>query len=492
MGAAPARGVTAVRARDVLLLAVALALGLAWPLRSPVIGLHGEAREGLVVQTIVRDGEWVLPRRNGELPSKPPLFHWMAASVARVAGLSDVTLRVPSAVGVFAMATATLALGTAIGGRATGWLAVGVLFGAPSVWLSASQARVDMVFAAAVTLALAGFFLAWRGGTRGARVLFWLGTAAAVLAKGPAGAALVGLTIAGFLAVGRERPRLRAVWSWPLAALAGLVAVGWYVLAYREAGADFIRLHILFENVDRFVGRHHFGVVRHKHPPLRLVLALAVHLVPWNLVLLWSAVRWWRGEREDAAGHFLHAWWLTVLAVFSLAAGKRDVYLLPLYPAVALLAGRALAVAAAEPRPFGRVPVPSWVARRVPARPALAWLAGLLVFVDAGVGAVNQVWREHREARHSLAPFAAEVARRVGPADRLVATQDVYDVDLMVVAYRLDRPIPRAPLACPSEGFALVGARPPGDGVAVLARGVSRDRRIALVRCAGELRGRRP
>jgi len=133
--------VTGVRGRDALVLAFVLASALAWQLYSPPIGLHGEAREGLVVEDIVHNGDWVLPRRNGELPSKPPLFHWIAAGGAHLAGLSDVTVRLPSALAAFAMALATLALGTAMGGRTTGWLAVGVLFGSPSVWLSASQAR---------------------------------------------------------------------------------------------------------------------------------------------------------------------------------------------------------------------------------------------------------------------------------------------------------------------------------------------------------------
>lgn len=475
-----------VRPLDVLVLAFVLAVALAWPLLAPPIGLHGEAREGLVVQDIVHRGDWVLPRRNGELASKPPLFHWIAAGAARVVGLSDVTVRLPSAIAAFATALATLALGSAIGGRTTGWLAVAVLFGAPTVWLSASQARVDMVFAACVTLALTGFFLAWRDGTRAGRVLFWLGTAAAVLAKGPAGAVLVGVTIALFLASRREGPRLASVWSWPLAALAAVVAVGWYVLAYREAGAEFVRLHILFENVDRFLGRHHFGVVRHKRPALRMVRAFAIHLLPWNLVVVWSTIRWWRGVREDAAGRFLHVWWLTVLGVFSVAAGKRDVYLLPLFPAIAILAGRALARATDGSRIFGRLAPPAAVARRFPARPALATLAVFLVAVDAGVAIGNQIWRERREVRHTLAPFSAEVGRRVRADDVLVAAPDVYDIDLMVVAYRLDRPIPRGRFACPAPGFALVGTPRPADGVAVLAKGVDRDRRLALVQCSAD------
>jgi len=46
---------------------------------TPPIWHHGEAREALVVQGIVRNHEWILPLRNGAIPSKPPFFHWLAA-----------------------------------------------------------------------------------------------------------------------------------------------------------------------------------------------------------------------------------------------------------------------------------------------------------------------------------------------------------------------------------------------------------------------------
>lgn len=56
---------------------------------APPIWTRGEAREGLVVQEILHNQQWILPFRSGELPSKPPLFHWIAARAALVFGESD-------------------------------------------------------------------------------------------------------------------------------------------------------------------------------------------------------------------------------------------------------------------------------------------------------------------------------------------------------------------------------------------------------------------
>ena len=106
---------------EVLLVgAVVLAL-LAWPLVSPPIWARGEAREGLVVRDIVQHGRWILPRRMADLPSKPPLFHWVAAVAAHVAGLSDATVRFPSALAGAVMAETIFVAGWLIGGRVLAW-----------------------------------------------------------------------------------------------------------------------------------------------------------------------------------------------------------------------------------------------------------------------------------------------------------------------------------------------------------------------------------
>jgi 4-amino-4-deoxy-L-arabinose transferase-like glycosyltransferase len=433
------------RAVDVLLLSAILLLVLAWPLRSPPIGAHGEAREGLVVQDIVESGRWVLPRRNGELPSKPPFFHWVAAAAAEGFGLSDVTVRLPSALGAWAMALATFALGVRAGGRVTAWLAVGALLGMHGFWESASEARVDMVFAACVTLALVGFFLWHHDGSRAARVCCYLAAACAVLTKGPAGVLLPLLIVIAFLArggLGSVRDGLARLTSWPLVAMLLAVDVGWYALACGAGGGDFLDV-VLSENVDRFVGRGVFGM-HGGRSPFALVVELATDLLPWNLVLVWAAVRWWRGEREDAVGRFLHAWWITLLVFFSVAYGKRGVYLLPLHPAIALLAARALgaalAVAPVAAR-LARLPVPARLARVAAAAPALARLALAVVVFDVVLFVVTQAAREYEVRRESLTRFAREISDDVPAGAVLYADADLAASDVQVLAYRLKRRI---------------------------------------------------
>src|SRR5262245_14773590 len=58
-----------------------------------------EGGEALVVREIIHSGNWILPLRNGvEIPSKPPLYHWLAALVAKFTHqLDEFSVRFPSA-----------------------------------------------------------------------------------------------------------------------------------------------------------------------------------------------------------------------------------------------------------------------------------------------------------------------------------------------------------------------------------------------------------
>ncbi len=497
------------RTLDALLLLLVLAVALALPLHLPPIAAHGESREGLVVQDIVDNGHWVLPRRNGELPSKPPLFHWIAAGAARAFGLSDAVVRSPSAIAAGVVLLATAALGTGIGGRATGWLAAGALLGVAGFWESAWEARVDMVFAAAITLTLVAFFRWYRGGGRAARAGCYLAAACAVLAKGPAGAALPGLVIVVFIA--RESWRasraaappsgpsgalahalgtLGRLWSWPLVALVLAIDVGWYGLAFRQGGREFLTLQLLHENVDRIVGRGVFGL-HGGRSRLKIVRHLATDLVPWNLALVWAAIAWLRGARADVGERFLHAWWIVVVVVFSLAYGKRDVYLLPAYPAIAVLAGRMLAAATATvdaTHLFGLVPIAARFRRRPGGLPARTLLIVLIVCFDATVSTVSEVQRVHQVGKRSLLPFTRGVADAVPPGAALYAQGDVDGSDVQVLAYRLHRSIARVPIV-PAEDAPAASCyivRAPADrareaGLRVVTESTRRGPNLALV-----------
>lgn len=209
-------------------------------------------------------------------------------------------------------------------------------------------------------------------------------------------------------------------------------------------------------------------------------------MLPWNLVLPWYLIRRLRGQREDAAGLFLHTWWFSIFGVFVVAVDTRAVYLLPMYPAIALLAARATAVMfprsqrasdfeSLQKSPLSRAP-------RLLRRPAKGLGIGIAL-LDLGFMLVNPtIWKD-TQLRKSRLAFIERIAAAVPSHRPLFAAPELRNTDRMIIAYRLGRKIDRKPMTSanendyflsPSESINLSG-----DRTEVLA--VSAIDKIALV-----------
>jgi 4-amino-4-deoxy-L-arabinose transferase-like glycosyltransferase len=145
-------------------------------------------------------------------------------------------------------------------------------------------------------------------------------------------------------------------------------------------GPAFVHKQLMAENLFRLFHSSSFHE-GHAHPFYYLILALLAGFMPWTLVAPVAALGYLRGRGPSASAriHYLAAWCIVVLAVYSLAQSKRGVYLLAMYPALAALFGVALAGAAAYPAAGRR-----WVAVMSPA-------AGLLILAGAAAGAIALV-----------------------------------------------------------------------------------------------------
>src|SRR6266446_5841145 len=357
---------------------VALAVVLAaLPIGSDVYE-GGEAREGLVVREMLRTGDWILPLWNGSVvPSKPPLFHWLATGAAALtgAGVTEHTLRVPSIALAGLVVLLVFLAGRAWGGEHVGFMAALVLATTPQFLHEAGDGRADMTLTTAITGAQLAFVHALRGGGGPTRLVLALCLALAMLAKGPVGPGLVGLTaLVSALANRRLGPALRLVRPLPVLVFLA-VAGGWYGLAYHHRGMDFVAKQIISENGEALLGSARFPY----RSPFFYLAPLVLGGLPWTLVLPWALARGWRSG--DLARRHAVAWAAVVLVFFSLAPLKRAAYLLPLRPALALMIGWWLAETAEEERPAG-----GWVA--VARGLAVVSVAGLLALA-AAAGAVR-------------------------------------------------------------------------------------------------------
>ncbi len=316
---------------------------------------------------MLRTGDWVLPRMNGEpLALLPPLHDWVSAAFGALAGdVTPAASRAGSALGGLLAVAAVFWLARRWWGNGPAFWSAVVLMTSARFWLEASYAQVDMLLTGLIAAAFVSFRVAWEEEDRGLRwflagcVFCALGT----LTKGPLALVAPGLVFLALAAVERRRGFLRVPWLAAGLVLYLAIAVPWYVLACRRGGDAFARELLLTHNFGMF-----FETWSHKQPPWYYVVQLPWMLAPWIVFLPAAALAsrnsvrpsastlaraFLRPESRDPEAdrhRFLWIWFLVLLAFFSISQAKQTKYLLPAFPALALVLGRWIAGEGKRPR----------------------------------------------------------------------------------------------------------------------------------------------
>lgn len=312
----------------------------------------GEPREALVVQEIFHQGDWLFPLKRGEeIPSKPPLFHWFG-TVSSIAwgNVTEATVRFPSALFATLGVLVIYVLGRYLFNPQTAFWAGVILATSVGYQGEAISARVDMTLSFFVTLTLAVFYLLYQGILRGSawRYTWYLLLGISVLAKGPVGLLLPGMIICAILALRRRWDFLSELCFHKGVILTLAIPLLWYGLALFRGGEDFFARQILHENLARFFV-YGEGGTGHQKPFYYYVPYLVLHGLPWSLFLPFVIYEGFR-RKTFSQEHllFLGLWVGIIFVFFSLSAGKRSAYLLPVYPPLSLLVASWLAGGAQE------------------------------------------------------------------------------------------------------------------------------------------------
>jgi len=348
---------------------------------------------------------WVLLHLNREpYTEKPPLYYWLVSlASAGQERVDAVAARLPSALAGIACVALAAAFGARLLGARAGLLGAALLLTTWEFVYLARRAQFDVVLALLETLALVGLWRADRGLGRRSRnaALFHGAMGLAVLTKGPVGFLVPMLVGTAWLAwEGRLREMRRVLPGWGF-----LLSLG-PGLAWLGASTALAPEGFLGETVGTNLLGRFFAGTSHERPFYYYLYQFPMENLPWSL--LWPLVAWvgWRGVFGPGADperrrswRFLLAWVGASFVFFSLSSGKRGLYLLPAFPAAALLLADALL---AELDARGRVP--AWLGR------AAAGLGALFVLAGVGVAA----WPiENAEVPWT---FAAAVIAAVGGA----------------------------------------------------------------------------
>ncbi|MEI6148564.1 MAG: glycosyltransferase family 39 protein [bacterium] len=336
-----------------------------------------EPRFSRATVEMVESGDYLVPTFNSALrPDKPILIYWLMSLPVKLLGPSELACRMVAPLATAATGLMVVWVGVQIGGLSAGVLAFVFLAFSPLMAVSGTAATTDALLLACITAAIGSFLLSWTRGLRAWHiVLLALSLGAALLTKGPVGLAIPLVVIAAiliFIRGGALRPRTYLPWL----ALAVVVAIGlflaWALPANAATGGEFLR---------RGLGRH---VVERAVKPLEshggssllfvfyYVPVLLLAFFPGTLYLprLFRSAPVWSNSLSLPARRLLLCWALPVLILMSVVATKLPHYILPAWPALALLAALGAQAAQREGRTGNRT-----VAARI----------GLGLFIFAGV-----------------------------------------------------------------------------------------------------------
>lgn len=323
----------------VAFLALGIGLRSPWPADEP--------RFALAAMDMVANNHWWLPHRGGEIyADKPPVFMWLQALFFLLTGNMRTAFLLPS---LFA-ATATLwmvhDLTRRLFGSEQAWFAVLALLTTVQFTLQAKSGQIDATLMGFTTLGLYGLLrhhciepsLRWYR-------IAWLAMGVGVITKGVG--ILPVFLLPGLWLVRRRRgenPLPQADWrTWLSPVLILLPAIVWLLplLIAAVAGQHpeiqaYLR-EILFRQT---LTRYSQGLGHDNPPWYYLVNVVPLLWLPLSALLPWLIPDWVRRLRENSHAHWaLLSFVVLALIFFSISPGKRGVYMLPLLPAMAILAG---------------------------------------------------------------------------------------------------------------------------------------------------------
>ena len=320
-----------------------LILGLTLPLFFLGLGdrhvwIPLEARYALVAREMAEAGRWILPHFGGQVyADKPPLLFWAIVLVSSLgSGVSEWTSRLPSAFAAVGVCLTTWGMGTRLFSRHAGALAALALATSAGFFWSGRQALPDMLLTLWTTGACWALW-EWVVAKRSvAALIAGLCMGLATLTKGPVGFVLPTLALLVYLMV---RRKWRA--SWGTEALLGIgtflgVALLWFLPAVVQGGMAYAHATLLHHTLERYV-----SAWEHTAPWYFYLGAFPAEFLPWTLflpqALIYGAQRAHLRSREG--WWFALCWLVAIVVFFSLSTGKRDIYILPAFPAAALLVG---------------------------------------------------------------------------------------------------------------------------------------------------------
>ena len=302
-----------------------------------------EGRYAEIAREMLVTGDWITPRYNGyKYFEKPPLQAWATAAAFQAFGIGDWQARLWTALTGFLTILLVGFTGARIFNARAGWLAAVVLASSPMWIISGHFNSLDMGLSSFLVAALCSLLLAQtshnKNNCRNWMWACWIFMALATLSKGVIGAAIPAIVFIAYSI---------STWDWKIWTRLRLfsgtilflaITAPWFALV-AQRNPEFLEFFFIHEHLQRFTQDDHSRT----GPIYYFVPLLLIGLLPWILQVPGAfAQAWSERRREFSAGWLLVCWFAVIFAFFSVSHSKLPGYIIPVFPALALIIGNRL------------------------------------------------------------------------------------------------------------------------------------------------------
>ena len=322
-----------------------------------------EAYFAQATKQMIETGDYVDIRYQDDVRYRKPVgIYWLQAAVVNAAtalGLSNAEktiwlYRVPSLLGAIGAVLATYWCALAFVSRRGAVLAALMMVSSAILGVEARLAKTDAVLLFTIVAAMSVLARTYLSPHRrearpgfGLLAVFWTALAAGILIKGPLILMVVGLAAATLSILDRSARWLLALRPLPGIAWLLLLVLPWFIAIYARVGSQFLVASVGEDMLAKVASAQE----THGAPPGLYVVLFFATFFPASMLAGLAVPAIWAVRRQPAA-RFLLAWLVPSWIVFELVVTKLPHYVLPLYPAIAILIAGAVETKVLSRRPW--------------------------------------------------------------------------------------------------------------------------------------------
>lgn len=312
-----------------------------------------EARFAQATRQMVETGNYISIQLQDEERNRKPIgVHWLqAAAVNALRPFAHSTndiwpYRLPSALGLVMAALATYWGGATLIGQRPAFFGASLFAASLLAGFEGMTAKTDALLLGFTTLAMAALaqLRMQRRNPRLAALLFWFSLGCGVMIKGPVTPLLAGLALAALALWERRAGWMRALAWWPGPLLALIIVAPWSIAVSFETEGRFFPGMLFDDLLPKLLTGHegHFALPGYHLFLLPFLIFPLTYALPAAARLGFQTVQAGPADAARAPLRFLLAWSVPAFVLFELAPTKLPHYVLPAYPAIALLCGLGL------------------------------------------------------------------------------------------------------------------------------------------------------